>query len=776
MTLTYWYHSFWLYLIALPDFDLIVFPDPMSQNKVRKLRAIMFADIQGYTSIMQTDEQLASEKLERFRSELHQKTREFNGEIVNFFGDGCLCIFESSVMAVSCALGLQKSFKSDIPVRIGLHSGDVYFTEDTVYGDAVNIASRIETLAVPNAVLFSKRISQDIKNQSNFNFTPLGSFAFKNVTDPVEVFALVDSGLSIPSTQDIQKKIAKKKIGKSKRILQYAGILGLITVVFLLVKLDWNDLFGSVKKETESVAIAVLNFENQTQDSSVDIVGKMAANRLIHGITSNKLGRVITGESIEEFENVMQASLGPVDQLDFLQKNFSVGRLVKGNIYEEDEQLVVECTITDAKTKEIIEGLPTVRCSKTSPGKCIEEIKQLLLGALVSESDKKLNLLLETSTPKFEAFQELTLAKEAETNERMIYHLDRAIAIDSTYFEPLVLRLSGYYNLNQYAVADSLLSQIDETLWATDPRQKNLLSFYDALLKGQNNLVFKHFYEELKLAPFELMTNNTVMVLALQFTYDLEKAAEVYAEIPDKFDYANCSRCRTRLYLKMYLDLENDQLNDAIAHGNTLLKNRGWNWAESMMIRAYVRKGDWENLDLLKSFAPGGSLEDPARHFLSTARECLMAGHEEKAEHYLNLADQYVNENTSLLTLGDLYLMMGKVEEAIAPFEQLIAMDSTDYTHWSRLGTVYAMQGNSEEVNRVIAYMESLRGPYQFGRIDYDIARIRMAQGNIPETIAKLQQSVNQGRHYYFHAFHNDYRFRSIKDRPDFRRLLSHWR
>ena len=142
----------------------------MKDQQNRKLAAILFADIVGYTALMQKDEATANVLLEKFHNTLNIKVPFHKGQIINNYGDGCVCTFDSAVEAMNWAKTVQGIFQSAprVPVRIGLHSGDVMFKEGNVYGDSVNIASRIESLGTAGAVLFSKRIKRDIANQTEF--------------------------------------------------------------------------------------------------------------------------------------------------------------------------------------------------------------------------------------------------------------------------------------------------------------------------------------------------------------------------------------------------------------------------------------------------------------------------------------------------------------------------------------------------------------------------------------------------------------------------------
>ena len=187
-------------------------------NKKRKLRAILFADIVGYTALMQRDEAQASELLQKFRHTLNEKVAQRSGEIINNYGDGCLCTFESAVDAMICAKEVQLIFQAvpKVPVRIGLHSGDVFFEDDNVFGDSVNIAARIESLGVPGAVLFSKQIKRHIANQTDFKVQSLGEFHFKNVNKTMEVFGLANEGLIMPKKENIKGKLKAKPASIAK--------------------------------------------------------------------------------------------------------------------------------------------------------------------------------------------------------------------------------------------------------------------------------------------------------------------------------------------------------------------------------------------------------------------------------------------------------------------------------------------------------------------------------------------------------------------------------
>ena len=131
----------------------------MSQS--RQLAAIMFTDIVGYTALMGNDEQKAFELLSKNRQIQKPIIEQFNGRWIKELGDGVMASFNTVSDAVNAAIKIQEACNAakDFQLRIGIHQGEVVFENDDIYGDGVNIASRIETLGVPGSVLFSKTIT-----------------------------------------------------------------------------------------------------------------------------------------------------------------------------------------------------------------------------------------------------------------------------------------------------------------------------------------------------------------------------------------------------------------------------------------------------------------------------------------------------------------------------------------------------------------------------------------------------------------------------------------
>lgn len=146
----------------------------MSQH--RQLAAILFTDIGGYTAVMQESEQVAMSMRDRHRRVIQQEHKNFNGRIIQYYGDGTLSTFHSIVEAVQCAVSMQKQFLEEpaVPVRMGLHIGDIIFSEGDIFGDGVNLASRIESLGIAGSVLISDNANEELHNHPALKTVSVG--------------------------------------------------------------------------------------------------------------------------------------------------------------------------------------------------------------------------------------------------------------------------------------------------------------------------------------------------------------------------------------------------------------------------------------------------------------------------------------------------------------------------------------------------------------------------------------------------------------------------
>ncbi len=283
-----------------------------------QLAAIMFTDIEGYTALMQQDEKKAVEYRNRHREVFNAITKKFKGKILQYYGDGTLSTFGSAIDAVRCGIELQQAFMKEprIPVRIGIHSGDIIFTEDDIIGDGVNVASRIESLAAVGSVLISDKVYDEVKNQTGIQTVSMGKYGLKNVGKPMEVFGVTNPGLVVPAKDQIARKVKTQSHGNNKELTAKRKRTGIIWIIILMAIVlvgyliynsnvfEIKDLDKPYSDQTDAKkSIAVLPFINDSQDSSNVYIINGLMESILNNLQKIEDLRVISRTSVEKYRN-----------------------------------------------------------------------------------------------------------------------------------------------------------------------------------------------------------------------------------------------------------------------------------------------------------------------------------------------------------------------------------------------------------------------------------------------------------------------------------------
>jgi len=204
----------------------------------RKLAAIMFTDIAGYTALMGNDESKAMQLVRRNREVQKPLVKKYGGEWLKEMGDGTMTSFTTASDAVHCALEIQKTLIEDVDLnlRIGIHLGEVAIENGDIYGDGVNIASRLESIADSGGIYISDTVYKAIKSNSDILAIPLGDIELKNVDYPVQTYALRGEYLPIPRKTS-EKKLSGRFIAELKRRNVVRAILTYLIFTFLIYNL-----------------------------------------------------------------------------------------------------------------------------------------------------------------------------------------------------------------------------------------------------------------------------------------------------------------------------------------------------------------------------------------------------------------------------------------------------------------------------------------------------------------------------------------------------------
>ena len=313
----------------------------------RQLVAILFTDIVGYTAMMQHNEENAIVVMNQYTRILEKMICDHQGQILNDYGDGSLCSFSSVTQAMQCAVEMQHQFQKDspVPLRIGVHAGEIFFEGKKVMGDGVNVASRIQSLGQANTVLFSKEVYDKIKNQPEFKTVCLGMFDFKSVDEPMEVFALANTGLLVPKKEEMTGKLKEIK-NKSKRIkwlVTFAIILLLPVIFFLIRAYRHSSGFTGTEK-----TVAVLPFENIGTDKSEDYLSDGITQDIINNLSRiTSLQKVIGWISVKSFKKTTKSVAQIADELD-------VAAILSGTIDKQGARTKLRAELMEVSTNKLL--------------------------------------------------------------------------------------------------------------------------------------------------------------------------------------------------------------------------------------------------------------------------------------------------------------------------------------------------------------------------------------------------------------------------------------
>jgi TolB-like protein/class 3 adenylate cyclase/Tfp pilus assembly protein PilF len=328
-----------------------------SPAEQRKLAAIMFTDMVGYSALSQRDDKLALELLEEHRELLRKIFPGFNGTEIKTIGDAFLVEFNSALEAAQCAIEIQRALakrNADVPpdrrmeVKIGIHIGDVVHRGGDVYGDGVNIASRIEPLAGAGGICVSMDVERQIRNAVETRFEKLATTELKNISVPMELFRIVLPWETKSEVRDQATPPTNRK---------FALIGGL--VLLLIIGIGWwwttqphkNPVATSLStgngppKNIPEKSIAVLPFENLSDDKSNAYFAEGIQDEILTRLSKIAALKVISRTSTQKYKSAP-------DNLREIGQQLGVANLLEGSVQKAGNAVHINVQLIKAATDE----------------------------------------------------------------------------------------------------------------------------------------------------------------------------------------------------------------------------------------------------------------------------------------------------------------------------------------------------------------------------------------------------------------------------------------
>ncbi len=312
----------------------------------RKLSAIMFTDMVGYSALTQKNEELALKLLKEHREILRSIFPKHSGKEIETAGDSFFVEFDSALDAAKCAIEIQKTLyernqvvpaERKILLRVGLHVGDVVHTGKHVHGDGVNLAARLEPLALPGCICVSEDVARQIQSKIDLPVISVGKKKLKNIQLPMNVYKIVlpwekkSAGFFKPGFQDY--------FLKNRTLLILIIILLFAVAGYFIFQTSKNDLSNETKNR-----IAVLPFDNISQGSEDDYFADGITEEIISNLAKISGLDVIARTSIMKYKNtdLNVAQIG--DELN-------VGTILEGSVRNAANKTRITIQLIDVPTQ-----------------------------------------------------------------------------------------------------------------------------------------------------------------------------------------------------------------------------------------------------------------------------------------------------------------------------------------------------------------------------------------------------------------------------------------
>ena len=471
----------------------------------------MFSDMAGYTSLMGKDESKAISLVKIAREFQEASINKFSGRLVDEAGDAVLACFKSASDAVYCALDILKSSRNypGIHLHLGIHIGEVIFSDDKVYGDGVNIAARIDTAARAGEICVSEDVWKNIRNKEDLKAELIGKRYFKNVSEPICLYRIITGSESSKQTglrfRNLIESINLSHIGKRG----YMFLLTILVFAAILIILFHGNFLSS--RESPEKTVAVLPFKNDSPEKANEYFCNGVMEQIILHLQKIEGFRVPSRTSIEPFRDSRESPKKIAAAL-------GVVYLLEGSVQRSGEQVKIMVRLVNAGN-----GMSVWEDSFDRNITDIFEVQRDIavqvayaLNATFTPEEK--NRIYRKSSRSVSAYDYYLQARDYHVNysknlgkdflEKAIGMYRQAIAMDTNYAEAYTGLALAYWDKYYYSTylsenfLDSANKLVDRSLKINDDLEEAywLRSQYE-YEKGNFNLAVRDVDHALRINP-----------------------------------------------------------------------------------------------------------------------------------------------------------------------------------------------------------------------------------------------------------------------------------
>lgn len=716
----------------------------MSQDHNKKQSVVFFSDIVGYTRLMGKDEDRAFALMKK-NSEVHtQILSKFRGQIIKELGDGILATFETVPEAIQASIEIQKQVQKmddDVRIRIGLHCGEIIFDHGDVFGDAVNLTSRIQGIGIPSCLLISEKVQDLIPADSEFNTLKLGPFHLKNVEQAVQLYAVTNKPCSIPKRSEIIQNInyQEKTPWKFWTVLSITFIL----LAYLIYSIFWNQNIWEKEK-----SVAVLPFKNKLANSDQAFFAEGLTEDIISHVSKIGSIKVIDKLSVYEFEN----STVPFDSIAQI---LDVTTLLLGEVTWTGDRIQISVQLVDPIDNKNL-WMETYNREVQDIFKIQTEIASRIANILNSSlSTQEISQITKEQTTSFNAYQLFLEAK------RLYDYYNKDSLYKSIAYYKEAIKIDPNYALAYSGLADSF-SQLDYFGITGGEWLDSALEYSQIALYKDTNLA--DAYKSRGIAYYYKGQFDNAQISfekAIAYNPNLSQAIGNLATVNFmKGDLVGAIR---------------NQLKSAQLRPNNFIPIQITGWIYRILGRNDLAI-NWLN-ESLKIQYDEVTVEQ-------LAYALIAQGNEKEATSTIDLILN-VNKDTTSTGYGMAGIIsthLRDLDQSITYLEKSMEMDSSwveDKLNSTPIFLAYAykIKGNIEQSNDLVELSLKIREKELTPDADdtslfFDLAQLEAIKGNKTKSLQYLEKAFNFGFRDTFNVLNNPI-FEDLKNSPQFLSLVN---